>query len=338
MTVLQAEYRTERACELPGYLGSTLRGALGQELRAVSCVEPDSPCAVCRHPDRCAAGALFDDPPAVSAVSPPRPAEAEGPHGDTGGRAGGFDRPRAYVLVPPPWRRGTYASGETIRLGVTLAGRARVWYPWVVAAMAGIGRRGFGVGRHPWTLVRIGAVGHDGGLIEIDHGTAGVATVVPELEATRIVADGPPPAPRAVVVLVTAADLRQKGRRLDRLDGPTFFRRLIRRIGTMVETYGNPPADVRGFDYHALGSMADQVVVEDQHVFLQTWERYSNRREGKHPLTGLVGRALLTGIPEPLWPYLVLGQWVHLGKGASFGQGCYVVLSQCDSEAVRSRR
>ena len=59
---------------------------------------------------------------------------------------------------------------------------------------------------------------------------------------------------------------------------------------------------------------------------MQTWERYSNRLESKHPLSGLVGRALLSDIPEPLWPYLILGQWVHVGKSASFGQGRYIVL------------
>ena len=46
LTMLQAEYRTERACELPEYLGSTVRGAFGEELRARSCREPEAPCAV----------------------------------------------------------------------------------------------------------------------------------------------------------------------------------------------------------------------------------------------------------------------------------------------------
>jgi hypothetical protein len=154
------------------------------------------------------------------------------------------------------------------------------------------------------------------------------AAVVPEVDATQIVAGGPPYASQAVVALVTPADLKQKGRRLDRLDGPAFFRRLIRRIGTLVESYGNPAADSRGFDYHALSVLADQVVVTDQQVSVHVWERYSNRQEAKHPLSGLVGWALLTGIPEPLWPYLILGQWVHVGKGASFGQGRYVVVPQ----------
>ncbi len=117
-------------------------------------------------------------------------------------------------------------------------------------------------------------------------------------------------------------------RRLDRLDESAFFRRLIRRIGTLVESYGNPTDDARGFDDHALSVLADQVAVIEQSISIQSWERYSSRQEARHPLSGLVGQALLTDIPEPLWPYLILGQWVHVGKGASFGQGRYVVLPQ----------
>src|SRR5690242_7337632 len=43
----------------------------------------------------------------------------------------------------------------------------------------------------------------------------------------------------------------------------------------------------------------------------------------------------LTGIPVPLWPHLVLGQWVHVDKGTSFGQGRYVVLADapCGDQA-----
>ena len=55
------------------------------------------------------------------------------------------------------------------------------------------------------------------------------------------------------------------------------------------------------------------------------WERLSVQRGIKHPLAGLTGRALVTNIAEPLWPYLIVGQWVHVGKAASFGQGRYMV-------------
>jgi CRISPR-associated endoribonuclease Cas6 len=143
--------------------------------------------------------------------------------------------------------------------------------------------------------------------------------------------EAPPPASQAVVAFITPADLKKKGQRIDRLDGPTFFRRLIRRIGTLVETYCTLPPDAPPCDFSALAALADQVVVAEQTVSLQTWERFSSSIDAKHPLSGLVGTARLTNIAEPLWPYLILGRWVHVGKSASFGQGRYEVAVSPDA-------
>src|SRR5271169_5209497 len=46
----------------------------------------------------------------------------------------------------------------------------------------------------------------------------------------------------------------------------------------------------------------------EQQVSRLQWDRYSGRQHTKHPLSGLVGQAVVTNIPDPLWPYLVLGQ------------------------------
>jgi hypothetical protein len=333
LTVSLAEYRTERACQLPEFLGSTFRGAFGEELHAVSCVETTSPCDLCRRPDQCAAGALFDSPmgghTALAASPTADPAGAGGRASASGG-AGGFDQPRPYILAPPSRNRGTYAPDESIRLGLTLVGRSRVWYPWVVAALAGIGRRGLGAERRNLSLVQMVSIGPAGAQTVIDTETRGVNDHIPELTGSHIVAAAPPPASQVLVAFLTPADLQRKGQRIDRLDGPTFFRRLIRRIGTLVDNYCTIPPDAGPCDFHALGALADQVNVKEQDVSMQTWDRYSNRLEGKHPLSGLVGRALLSDIPEPLWPYLILGQWVHVGKSASFGQGRYMVLAQAE--------
>jgi CRISPR-associated endoribonuclease Cas6 len=123
---------------------------------------------------------------------------------------------------------------------------------------------------------------------------------------------------------------------IDPRDGLTFFRRLIRRIGTLIECYCSIRPDEPRSDYSALAALADKVVVAEQNVSLQTWERFSSSIDAKHPLSGLVGTGRLTNIAEPLWPYLILGRWVHVGKSASFGQGRYEVLPQQDTLTQRA--
>ena len=38
---------------------------------------------------------------------------------------------------------------------------------------------------------------------------------------------------------------------------------------------------------------------------------------------GLVGEAVYEGDLAPFWPFLVFGQWAHVGKNATFGLGRY---------------
>jgi CRISPR-associated endoribonuclease Cas6 len=161
--------------------------------------------------------------------------------------------------------------------------------------------------------------------VAIDATSAADGLTIPQLDGPEIVAKAPPAAGQAGLVFLTLADLKSQGQRIDHLDGPGLFRRLNRRVGTLAECFCDPP--VHGpFDYRPLADLAGQVVVADQQVSSVRWDRYSGRQRTKHPLSGLIGQAVVTQIPDALWPYLILGQWVHIGKGASFGQDRYVVL------------
>ena len=50
-------------------------------------------------------------------------------------------------------------------------------------------------------------------------------------------------------------------------------------------------------------------------------------RQGQElPQGGVLGRWVWTGTVAPLLPWLLLGQWLHVGKGATAGLGGYRVL------------
>ena len=51
--------------------------------------------------------------------------------------------------------------------------------------------------------------------------------------------------------------------------------------------------------------------------------RYSRRREVTHDLSGFVGEVTFEGELGPFVPYLKLGEYLHVGKNAVFGNGWY---------------
>jgi CRISPR/Cas system endoribonuclease Cas6 (RAMP superfamily) len=51
-------------------------------------------------------------------------------------------------------------------------------------------------------------------------------------------------------------------------------------------------------------------------------------RETRMKLGGVVGRMEVEGVPETLWPWLRLGETIHVGKGTSFGLGKIRVTAQ----------
>lgn len=56
------------------------------------------------------------------------------------------------------------------------------------------------------------------------------------------------------------------------------------------------------------------------------WVRYSSRQQQEMALGGVVGSWQLNGPADAIagiWPWLWLGQWLHVGKNATMGLGGY---------------
>ena len=94
---------------------------------------------------------------------------------------------------------------------------------------------------------------------------------------------------------------------------------LLRRVSQVVEihTSHSMPAD-----YTTLARQAEGIGAHGRLTWLD-WTRRSARQQQTMSLGGVVGNWTLTGELEPFWAYLYLGQWLHLGKNATFGLGHY---------------
>lgn len=293
------DFTVETPLHLPAYAGSTLRGAFGGALRAASCVTQQKTCDGCPLPAACPHAQIFETRP---------PAD--------GHALQNFSHlPHPYVIEPPQWGERNYAPGETLSFRIVLAGRALEQLPLIV-----------------WSFVRGFARGVGRG-----DGTAQLARVVHAGTEETVVLDSPegqiishatnaPPMPDGItsgVILHFTSPLRlQTGGRRATADEYTprrLLAALVRRIALIHEFHGNGPL---ALDFSDLARRAEEIASEKD-LHWRDWTRYSSRQQQKMTLGGVIGSWRLEGEIAPFLPFLHLGQWLHVGKEATFGMGGY---------------
>ncbi|MDW8069245.1 MAG: CRISPR system precrRNA processing endoribonuclease RAMP protein Cas6 [Anaerolineae bacterium] len=325
-----AEVRTPM--ELNEHQGSAIRGALFHALRNRFCANREAKeCALCPLVAAC---------PVAFLVSTLRPESRRG-----------RDIPRPFTLQPPlpgsghPVRRGDrlafrYEPGERLEFGLTLYARALQLFPYVVLAVSefergGIGRRteqADGCWRRGTLTIReIWAENPLTGERQPVLRAGDRMVQVPDVPITHAqVVAVPVPPPGAVVTLHfrTPVRLVEEGALVKphRFTFRPFFQRLMERLEALSGHYADTP---RVFDDpKGLIAAAGQVeVVENRLRWEEVWS-YSTRRRDESPISGLLGSvSLRAGDWTPFWPWLLWGQFTHVGKDAVKGNGWYGVGS-----------
>ena len=134
-----------------------------------------------------------------------------------------------------------------------------------------------------------------------------------------------PPAPTfgesATLAIDTPLRLQKNGRPIDGLQlvARDLLMALVRRIALIHEFHGAGPL---ALDFTDLADRAERIG-SAKDLRWRDWTRYSSRQNQKMVLGGVVGRWTLTGDLAPFAPFLHLGQWLHVGKEATFGLGGY---------------
>lgn len=118
------------------------------------------------------------------------------------------------------------------------------------------------------------------------------------------------------VRLLSPLRLLEGGRSLIRFDFSRFARSVMRRVSSLAYYYGECEFDC---DFKALSIQADKVICVEDH--------FSHETGGNRKTPGIIGYGHFCGDFSGLMPFLVLGMYVHVGKGAAFGMGRYEVIS-----------
>ena len=126
----------------------------------------------------------------------------------------------------------------------------------------------------------------------------------------------------------------------------TFIRRHVRELlpgKTLV--VGGRLSDGSARDWDADGPLVDNFgsllaasanIRDKKRLVWRDWTRFSSRQQQKMTLGGVIGEWTLSGTLTPFLPFLRLGEWLHVGKEASFGLGRYTISTTDNADILNN--
>ena len=316
---------------LVGFKGSALRGSFGHAFRQAMCVMEGMACEQCPAASNCFYVYAF---------------ETKAGDQDAFLRNKG-EVSRPYIIRPPQDGRTHYREGDELAFEFILIGTAIDYLEYFARGFIQMGQQGLGSGRghslrddksnrlHAATsprglgsgrvhffLDRIESLGKGGGTTIYRSGDREFRRAIPSLTAFEIQGVEPAP-PQCTLHFVTPIELNEKGR-YPEVDFGTFFRSLLRRIVTLAHIHCG--IDCTAIDFTSLSRRADTVRLSSDLKPVSA-KRFSNRKPGWIPLCGKLGKITISGDLQPFWPYLMLGEFVHVGKKTTLGFGQYELIA-----------
>jgi hypothetical protein len=202
-----------------------------------------------------------------------------------------------------------------VEVGLTLVGNAVAHAGSFVAAMRDVCGAEFGDGCFTVSLDDVfsqGAFGERGGVEFARRGGMPlhlkVFSVSDVTDQAVALTDG------LHLSLVTPLRLFHEGRLLRGFDCSLFLRGLVRRVSSLAAAYGDGELTD---DFRWLALRSREVRLTEARIRYDAIGGLTN--------AGIVGVVALTGDLEPFLPYLRLGEYLHTGKGASWGFGRFCI-------------
>lgn len=293
---------------LPEYKGATFRGGFGQALKNVACALKRQDCGTCLLRDRCVYIYLFETPP-------PRDTDMMRLYPSV---------PHPFVLEPPETKARYIPAGECLEFGLVLVGKALELLPYFVYAFISLGERG--LGKEHGTFALEAVLSEDSGLprriydintqrLQVEHLEMSVAHLKQRIEALTS-------ASKLVLEFRTPTRIKAEGHLKEAPEFHHLARTLLRRISSLAYFHCAQRLDL---NYRELVLQAQRVQTSERDLSWYDWERYSTRQKQRMALGGFKGHIAFEGEFKDFLPLVVLGETLHVGKGATFGLGRYSI-------------
>lgn len=304
--------RLLESTRLPAYKGALLRGGFGYAFQRATCPPTCwGHSRLCPVTTVCPYRWVFETPhpPGVAHLHDLR------------------DVPRPFVIELPLDGRTSYAAGDPLEFVLVLIGQGIQHLPHFLFGFEQLGQLGLGRDYAKARLERVEALTPwqtTGPVIYQDGQVRTDGLAFPVFDAA-ILAERAALLPADLqLTLHTPLRLKAQGDFLRRIEPVALVQAVCWRLNALATFHGSGPWDV---DYRPLVTQARTVAVEQEEVQWVDWERTSTRGGQRQTmkLGGIVGEAVLRGVPPEVRLLLLAGSIVHVGKACVFGHGQYTV-------------
>ncbi len=294
---------------LPALIGSTLRGAFGHALKAISCSVQHQDCEKCFLAEACLYTTVFE-PTSQNLKDVPRPFVFQPP-------------------VPPLTReiseekilKMRISKGGKVSFGLVLIGEAAKKLPYFVYAFEMMARHGLGADRQSFAVSEVFSLDandcktsiYTPDLLKIlpFHQTTATELIEQKLSQTHI-------SQNLKIRFQTPLRIRRNRKLLEKITFGEIFKQCSLRLKFLTENYGT----ALEYDYQSLMKTAETVEIVSDKLWKHAFSRHSNRQNKNFDLDGMLGEIELQSDDfSKFLPFLFAGEFLNIGSASSLGLG-----------------
>ena len=276
-------------------LGTTLRGGFGHIFKKIICLTKEKNCSRCFLVYTCPYSYIFQTPlPPDSLVF--RKTK---------------DIPRPFVFS---------LNNEKYSFDLILIGKGTQYLPYFLLVFDALGKKGIGKNRVKFSLEEV----KDGEGRIVYSGKDKLLSPSFKIYTWEEFQKGHFSGKTILIRFLSPLRIKEKKKLIKEITFSLFIRSLVRRISLLSYFHCNFPL---WSNLEPLLSFADRVKVKERNLTWKEISRYSTRQKERMKLGGVVGEIVFEGEVEPFLPLLRIGEFVHAGKGTTFGLGKYKI---CD--------
>lgn len=303
--------------ELPSFKGTTLRGGFGRIFRDLSCMDKKrKECQGCVLKDKCPYSYIFDTSPRCDSLYLKKIE----------------DIPRPFIIDPPFEEKTKFSPEESLSFNLILIGKAIDYFPYFIVSFKELGNAGLGKNRKKFLLKEVWAdVNETQGKIAVFSLENGVIkNINNKLTWAEIINNFE----RKTDInrlkywslnFVTPTRIKYQNEFIGVPEFHIIIRNLLRRISNLAYFHCGEKLNIN-FSY--LINQATKIRIEKINVEWVEWERYSFFQQKRMKFGGFIGEVIYKGDLSKFLPFLLLGEYTHVGKGASFGLGLYKLITK----------